>query len=153
MDIIAHGLWAAIVGKLARLKTAWWLIALMSMGPDFVWLPFTTLTFLQTGHLVYYAFPYEISHSLVIWGVVTLLATIRWRWAIAVMWPWALHILIDIPGHIHIQTPFLWPLSPYTIRGRWEWLDMDWMIGNYFAIVLAAIFLWWRERRRKRHTL
>lgn len=150
MDTIAHGLWASLIGRAIRLRTAWWVLALSSMGPDAVWLPFTAWHWSGTGNIIFFELPYQISHSLVVWLVLTALASIKWRWAAAVTWPWALHILIDIPGHIHTQTPFLWPVSDFTLRGGWEWLDARWMVANYALLVFLGIGLFIQKKFSKK---
>lgn len=149
MDTLAHSLWAYAVGRSARLKRKWLILGIVGAGPDLVWLPFTALGVVTSGRISFFTAPYELSHSLVIWGVLTILASWRWKKAIAWTWPWAFHILIDIPGHIDLPTPFLWPVSHFTIRGTFDWLSPKLLLINYFCLAIIFFFLYARDRKRK----
>ena len=150
MDTLAHGLWAYSIGKGAHLRERWLVLALMSAGPDLVWLPFTAFDFLTHKGIIFHTRPYELSHSLVIWLGISLQATLRWKKAFAWTWPWALHILIDIPGHIDLPTPFLWPISHYTIHGWFDWLTPKILLINYFSLAIIFFTLWLRDRKQKK---
>ena len=117
MDTLAHGLWAYSIGKGAHRRERWLVLALMSAGPDLVWLPFTAFDFLTHKGIIFHTRPYELSHSLVIWLGISLLATLRWKKAFAWTWPWALHILIDIPGHIDFANSI--SLADLTLHYTW----------------------------------
>jgi len=74
----------------------------------------------------------------------TRLGWIRWvPWEIG---GWFLHILLDIPTHSYqfYPTPFLWPLSDWTLGG-FSWGTPWFLIPNYAAIILIFILL----RRKK----
>ncbi len=150
MDILAHTLWAYGIARIAKLKQRWLILGIIGAGPDFIWLPFTAFDFVMGHSLRFHYRPYEISHSLVLWLLLTLISSIRWRKAITWTWPWALHILIDIPGHIDMPTPFLWPVSHFTFRGVFDWLSPKLLLINYSVLAIIFIFLWQRDRRRLR---
>lgn len=120
------------------------------MLPDLVWLPATAYNLVAAGSVHFFIPLYHVSHSLVVFAVCTLVASLYHRRAAYVMWPWALHILVDIPGHIDLPTPFLWPLSDFTIHGWFDWLSLPWLIANYAVLtfVIAGIAIREKDRRR-----
>lgn len=146
MDTIAHGFVSYAVGKSIRSKVNWRWLAFFGMFPDLVWLPFTFVNLLTSGAIYFFNGPYNISHSLVIWLAVSLLATIRWRRSFAYTWPWALHILIDMPGHLDMHTPILWPTSNWKPNGFFDWLTLPWMAATYTGLAIALFWLWRAER-------
>lgn len=150
MDTLAHGLWTYALSSVPARPARWKLLVFFGALPDLVWLP-TALWGVEAENDAFMLL-YRISHSLVIWFVVTL-AVSAWKGrAFWMTWPWALHILIDVPGHTDILTPFLWPVSDFTIRGWWDWLSLKLIVGNYIVLalfVVAATFL--RTRRRRMH--
>lgn len=150
MDTIAHGLWTFAVSPTRKNRSLTRWRVFFGMFPDLVWLPFTAYDLLVSRMLRFHLGPYDLSHSLIVWFFVTAIASLRWRRAIAVTWPWALHVLIDIPGHIDLPTPFLWPLSSYAIRGAWDWLAPAWLIGNYIVLAAVFTFVGWRRWVRAR---
>ena len=154
MDILAHGLWTYVAAgtqrETSRLK---WLVFFGTL-PDLIWLPATAFWLVTTGHLRFSMPLYDVSHSLVVWVVVTFVATLYHHRAYAIMWPWALHILMDIPGHNTPQllfTPFLWPVSRFTIHGWWDWLSAPWLIVTYvvLAFIISGIFIHKKDRLLK----
>lgn len=148
MDILAHGLWIYAVSKAKKnpLLVRWQVF--FGIFPDLVWLPATAFWLVTTG-MVRFSMPlYDVSHSLVVWAAVTLVAMLYYRRAYLLTWPWALHIAIDIPGHTDLQTPFLWPLSDFTVRGWFDWMSAPWLTANYavLAFVIAGIALRKRDK-------
>ena len=148
MDTLAHSLWAYAVGGSAKLKHRWIILGLVSAGPDIVWLPFTIYDFLLRRGIHFHTIPYELSHSLVLWLAISLIVSLKWGRAFTWTWPWAFHILIDIPGHVDMPTPFLWPVSHFTIRGAFDWLSPKLLLLNYFTLAVVFFFLWLRDRRK-----
>jgi hypothetical protein len=142
MDTLAHGIAAYLVGSTGKSKVDWRWLAFFGMWPDLVWLPFTALQFLTRGNLYFFQGPYNISHSLVIWAALSALAMFKWRNAFAYSWPWALHILIDIPGHITMPTPILWPISDWHIVGWFDWLSWPWFPLTYVGFIVIYVVLW-----------
>ncbi len=147
MDTLAHGLWAIALGKTGRTRTPWWALAIVGAGPDLVWLPFTFVNLVSSGKIYFFQGPYNISHSLVIWAALTLIATLKWRRAIFWTWPWALHIVIDVPGHLDMFTPILWPISHWNIPGRFDWLSPQYFIGTYLALLIIFLVLFFLRRK------
>lgn len=94
---------------------------------------------------------YDLTHSLVTF---TLVFGAVWWWRRRPFLPlaaWGLHILVDMPTHdsSFFPTPFLWPISDYTVPG------ISWgqpMIFFPNLALLAAAYLWWWLSRRKRHS-
>ncbi|MEA2062212.1 MAG: hypothetical protein U9P14_00815 [Gemmatimonadota bacterium] len=98
---------------------------------------------------------YNFTHSLVIAGI--LWAFLWWRnRELAVPFSaWIIHIMMDIPTHNSrfFPTPFLWPLSDFTVEG-FSWGQRWFMILNYSCLlVLALFFVAARERRRRKSKL
>jgi len=81
---------------------------------------------------------YVYSHSLVILACAAAalwLARKRsWIWFCA---PYGLHILMDIPTHVRFQTPFLYPLTRWTIQGR-SWSE-PWIFFPQWVLLIAAL--------------
>lgn len=142
MDTLAHGLVTYAVRQSVNSRVNWRWLVFFGMGPDLVWLPFTALHILSGGGIYFFNGPYNISHSLVIWVTVSLLATIRWRRSLAYSWPWALHILIDMPGHLDMHTPILWPVSNWKLNGLFDWLTWPWLTATYVGLTIAFFWLW-----------
>lgn len=150
MDSIAHGLWAAAIGQAAQTRIKWWVWGLIGAGPDFVWLPFTAINFLSSGHLHYFNGPYNVSHSLVVWALASLAVFLFWRRIFLYTWPWALHIIIDIPGHQDMLTPIFWPLWTKKFYGLFDWLSFPVIIGTYIALIFTFAIIFFLRRRKIR---
>ena len=142
MDTFAHGLITYAVGQSARSRINWRWLVFFGAFPDLVWLPFTFINLLTSRHIYFFNGPYNISHSLVIWAIVSLLAMIRWRKTFLYTWPWALHLLIDIPGHTDMPTPILWPVAHWTIHGWFDWLAWPWLLSTYVGLAIVFVVLW-----------
>ncbi len=93
---------------------------------------------------------YNLSHSLVIFGVVFLLVWLIRKKPVLPLAGWGLHILIDIPTHTarFFPTPFLWPLADVKIDG-YAWSHFWMMVLNYTALLLVYAYF---HRRHKRAT-
>lgn len=161
MDIFAHGLWAAAVASGAkkipgvRIRTAW--TAGWGMFPDLF--AFTLPVTLRIGqrlaghsgaphHAEWVWQLYQISHSLIVFGLVFGLAWMVARRPVIELLGWLLHILIDIPTHSlrFFPTPFLWPVSSYQFDGI-SWANRWFMLCNYSALALVYFALWRSGRR------
>lgn len=150
MDTLAHSLWSILFGRAGRSRVRWWVLALVGAGPDLVWLPFTAYDLIMGHGLAFHWGPYNVSHSLVLWAIVTLVLTFVWRktawqWT----WPWALHIVLDIFGHIDMPTPILWPVSSFHIVGGFNWLTPRVWVGTYAVLGFSWLVLFLVRRRKK----
>ena len=112
---------------------------------------------------------YYLSHSLIIFaGIFLLVWAIRRYWlksrqavpmngslmraggAYWEMTGWMLHILIDIPTHTRrlYPTPFLWPLSDFTIDGI-SW-GRPWFLAlNYSSLLIVFLLLRLKSRKKQ----
>ncbi len=162
MDIFAHGLWTnAIFESVARVKQKTrsrreiWLAILFGVAPDIFAFGSLLITNIVTGFGNYMLIPsyvyglYNFSHSLLIFiSVFIIVGAIRGRpyWLLSA---WGLHILIDLYSHSRsfFATPFLFPLSSFTVSG------ISWDTPIFFAlnyIALAVVYLWlyaWRKSK------
>lgn len=146
MDTFAHGLATYAIRQSINSRISWRWLVFFGMFPDLCWLPFTLVHLLTSGSISFFNGPYNISHSFVIWLVISALATIRWRKAFLYTWPWALHIFIDMFGHIDMPTPILWPISDWKFQGHFDWLTPPLFIATYLGF--SVIFFWlWRAGR------
>jgi uncharacterized membrane protein len=66
------------------------------------------------------------------------------------MTAWLLHILIDMIGHIHNLTPFLYPMSKVTMPPLFGWENTSMIIANYSILFFILIVL---PRLKKTKTL
>jgi len=162
MDIVSHGLWGGVAfGR--KSKKNYWQAFLFGVMPDllsFGIFPAADVLGLVSGpdfrhgitnqalipQFVYVL--YNITHSLLIFGLIFGLV---WFIVKKPFWPllaWGLHILIDIPTHSaeFFPTPVLWPVSDFHIDG------ISW--GNpiifYPDLILLAgcYLLWWINRKK-----
>jgi hypothetical protein len=112
---------------------------------------------------------YHLSHSLIIFaGIFLLVWAIRRYWlksrqAVPMngslmsaggpyweMTGWMLHILIDIPTHTRrlYPTPFLWPISDFTIDGI-SW-GRPWFLAlNYSSLLIVFLLLRLKSRKKQ----
>lgn len=178
MDILAHGLWAGIgIGfasrrwKLSRRTMA--LTVSMAVAPDLVqllplmiWAPFS-----QDGWAVLRAYAQAlpgfepvmppaveslahhlhcVMHSAVVAAAVTALlwGALRSFWIPLIGW-W-LHIVIDVFTHSaeFYPSPVLYPFTQRGFDGL-AWNTPWFLAVNYVALVAAAAWLGWRQRRRR----
>jgi membrane-bound metal-dependent hydrolase YbcI (DUF457 family) len=173
MDTLAHGLWGgAVFGR--RDGAQWKAAFVLGMSPDLLSFGPYLLTHLGdvaarwSSHRggppdprdipAYVYGAYDVTHSLVVWGVAcaALAAAARVRrrsgapaWSVWPFGAWALHILCDIPTHTarFFPTPFLWPLATPYVDG-FSWGRRGFMLANYSALALAYLFLLLRKRSR-----
>ena len=177
MDVLAHGLWAAAAAQgLRRSGRAVRVSAAGAWGvlPDLV--AFALLvTFLLVG-LVHGEFAwsdlaapeslagpswnrhpvlqltsllYSLSHSALVFLAAFAAAWLGRGQAPWAMAAWGLHILLDVPTHARsfYPTPFLWPLSDWTVDG-FAWTSSWVWVLNYGALALV----WSRLLRGRKPT-
>jgi hypothetical protein len=95
---------------------------------------------------------YVWSHTLVpvlVLALVWYLVRRRPPWLLV---PWALHIVMDIPAHERYLTPFLYPLSNWTVQG-YAWGRWPMLLANWGGLVITYIMLYaryWSRYRRER---
>lgn len=130
MNIVAHGLWGAALTPQKYFRQIKWAI-FWSIFPDILWGSLTVPYWLIRGSFPtdwfdspwWFYHLYGFGHSFIIWGgafIISFLVLKRPYWPILF---WLLHILVDIPGHTHFLTPFLYPLSKYAFPGLFTWSD------------------------------
>jgi hypothetical protein len=133
MDTLAHGIIGVLGGKTGRSRVDWRWLGFFGMLPDLIWIPFTMYSLLVGRGLVYHWSPYNVSHSLILWVLVCGLVSVRWRKTFLYTWPYAAHLLVDIPGHIDMPTPILWPVSHWHITGWFDWLSLPMILLTYIV--------------------
>jgi len=158
MDTLAHGLWG---GMLAGWRKRFGLAFLFGISPDVfsfgLWMVFRAAQgYVQKGKPPLHILPewldtvYSITHSLIIAAAVWALLWWLNRELAVPFSAWIVHILFDIPTHSHrfFPTPFLYPLSDFTVDGV-SWGQRWFMILNYSALLVLAL-LWIMARHRRR---
>lgn len=158
MDTLAHGLWG---GMIAGWKRRFGLAFMFAVGPDLSSFGALTAIRIATGNfepgkpsidgLPDWLFTaYDISHSLVVAGAVWLFLWFTVRWLAVPFSGWLIHIVLDIPTHsrAYFPTPFLWPVSDYTVDG-FSWAQGWFMILNYSCLLALAICWIYFRRKRK----
>ena len=176
MDIISHALWSGALFESVNLKLKkkrfnfWW-AAFWGVFPDvfaFVipYFIFFIIIISQKGfnlinlNKIIQSSPYSgiinilynISHSLIIFIIVFLLAWVIFKKPIWIMCGWLLHILIDIPTHTigHFATPMLWPISNFKINGLIYWREPLFMIIDIVALIIVYWIILRKEKKRKK---
>lgn len=177
MDIFAHSVWAAIAAKkhnqvaseTKSISVGW--AAFWGVFPDLFafGIPFFVLLFLLIsgdipfqpmwpGSAVvaerapwigqFIPFAYKISHSLVVFATVFVVAWLIKKKAPIAMLGWALHIFIDIFTHAatFFPTPFLWPISDWKFLYGFSWANGWFMIVNYATMLVLFCVMFLRRR-------
>lgn len=165
MDIISHGLYGGVsFGR--KNKLSYWksflfgvmpdlfsfgiLFALsilsLASGPDFSNGPPDPSSIPQYVHALY-----NVTHSFVVAGIVIGIVWFVRKSPMMELFAWPLHILVDIPTHANsfFPTPFLWPVSSYTVDGI-GWGTPIIFIPN--LVILAVLYLWFYISTRKNKT-
>lgn len=162
MDIVSHALWGGIAFGRKSKRLFWWSFAI-GLAPDL--LSFGLYSAADTlglvsgpdwGHglpnplsipiLIHWL--YNITHSLLVFALVFGLVWLIRRKPFLPILAWGLHILVDIPTHsaAFFPTPFLWPLSDFTVSG------INWGQPIIFypdVILLAVLYLvWWISKMK-----
>lgn len=158
MDIFSHGLYGGIaVGR--RNKRDYITAFLFGIAPDFLafGIFFIANIFSAGGvgkpdlaSIPQYVFTiYDFSHSLVVYLVFfAILWFLGYKHFAKLTLAWPLHILVDIPTHdaSFFPTPFLWPISDFSINGI-SWGQPMIFIPN--VILIFGLYLFWYVRRRR----
>jgi len=145
MTVWTHGLLAFSIyqpfKKYNWKKAVWWAIF-----PDFFWgIPFALYLFISNTSIPHdfnqtpswFYMLYGLSHSFVMAFIAILIVYFFIKKFSYEMLAWPLlHIVLDIPGHTHFQTPFLYPLSDFSIHGLFSWTDKYFEIASYVIPLL-----------------
>lgn len=156
MDILSHGLWGSLAfGRQTR--KSFWLAFFFGIAPDlFSFGIFTAATFLglaphpdwssgqhpDPSQIPAYVYAlYNVTHSLVVFIAVFGMVWLLRRQPLYALSAWGLHILLDIPTHSDgfFPTPFLWPLSDFSVSGI-PWSHPIIFIPN--VTLLITLYLW-----------
>lgn len=147
MNIVAHGLWGAALTPKKHFSQIKWSV-FWSVFPDLLWgvavVPyfiFHNFRFATDWNSApqWFYFLYGLGHSLIIWSIISILLLLlkKWHWS---MLFWILHILVDIPGHTHFQTPFLFPISNIILTGYFSW--DNYAISTLSHLAPLIIIVW-----------
>lgn len=165
MDVFSHGLYGgAAFGR--KSKRDYITAFLFGIGPDILSFGFFFLFVLlgieswPSGNITppnakvipeYIHILYGFTHSLVIYAIFfALLSAFLRRGHKKFLWltlGWPLHILVDIPTHSNgfFPTPFLWPLSDFSVNGI-PWANPIIFIPN--LVIIIGIYSYWYFKRK-----
>lgn len=155
MDYVSHGFWSYIFfNKIKRPLFAIFFGLLpdtMSWG---VYAVYRLVTGGKFGKPILSEMPdwaftlYNISHSLIVAGTIILLIFILLRRVPIYIFAWPIAITLDILTHTkdYLPTPFLWPISKWSLNGI-SWGTWQFMVINYSLIVLLLIIIFYRKRK------
>jgi len=130
-------------------KAVWWAIF-----PDFFWeIPYGIYFLISHTSIpndfnqapLWFYMLYGLTHSFIVISIIIVIVyylTKKFPYEM-LAWP-LLHIVPDIPGHTHFQTPFLYPLSNFSIHGFFSWTDRNFEIASYvipLLIIIATILI------------
>lgn len=169
MDTLSHGLWGSILFGRKNKRYFWWSFAFGVLPDLLVFAPFFALSFLgfyeipnidyEMAHPGYYSMPsfvhgmYNITHSFIVFGAIFLFVWIIRKKPFTPLWAWFFHIALDIPTHSSkfFPTPFLWPVSNFSINGiPWSvwWIFLPNVLFLVFLYCYYFLFLPWKKKRR-----
>lgn len=169
MDVVSHALWGYAATRWRGPRTARW-GALLGAAPDLLYSGAALVQRIATQGLsaglsdpasrnpaiwradgpplpqalidTYNHF-YRYTHSLVVLVTIALVWYLVRRRPPWLLLPWALHIVLDIPSHERYQTPFLFPLSSFTIQGI-SWSRPPMLVLNFGGLLIAFALLYRR---------
>lgn len=162
MDILSHGLWGgATVGR--KSKKSFLTAFIFGVAPDLfsfgiftttVWLGYVSGPDWSSGTPDSKSIPqyvhslYDLTHSLIIFGVAFFLVWAYRRKPMYEMMAWGFHIVLDIFTHSDkfFPTPFLWPLSDFYVNGR-SWGTPEIFIPN--VVLLTVVYCYWWYQKHK----
>ncbi len=161
MDIFAHGIYNIALQKTLRkdkqkwkkiLEAFWW-----GIMPDLLAFGAPLLVAIFLGSLDHHALVngtdlsalvYPFTHSLVIFGAVFLILSLLLKKWYLPMLGWGFHILMDIPFHTpnFFPTPFLFPVSSYTLPFGIYWGTPAVWIGLWAIVIIWLLILIYRSK-------
>ncbi len=167
MDVVSHGLWGGIAFGRRSKKTYLWafligvLPDLFSFGVFFVHRILIRVGLLPQEAFARFSPPdspvplyvynlYNITHSLIVFGVVFLLVWLMRKKPFLPLTAWGLHVLMDIPVHSFkfFPTPFLWPISDFKVDGI-SWGNPIIFFPNVALLVMLYGWYFYRKRKEK----
>lgn len=155
MDIISHGLWGSI-GFVRKSRKSFWLAFFFGIAPDLfsfgiftasIWLGLVSGPDWSAGPPDQQLIPryvwsfYSVTHSLIVFSIIFGLVWLIRKKPLLELLAWGLHILVDIPTHsdTFFPTPFLWPISSFSINGI-PWSHPVIFIPNVALLIL--LYAW-----------
>ena len=159
MNIIAHGLWGAALAPKNTRNQKWFNQSIIfSVAPDFIWLIFLIPYLIITKNQIptgwnyapkWFFELYGLTHSIIIWLAVFIGSSFIFK---KLQWPelfWLFHILLDIPGHTHFTTPFLFPISDFRYKGLFSW-ESPLLLLLSLLIPIVVLLLKYRVKLREK---
>lgn len=162
MDIISHGLWGGIAFGRRNKRQFWWsfffgiMPDLLSFGilTASVWLGIGIAPDWSGGPPAMSSIPsyvsslYNVTHSLVVFVVVFLIAWLILKRPPLVMLAWPLHIIVDIFTHTSafFPTPFLWPIFNVKVS-LISWADPRIFIPNVLLLLIVYAIYYVRSKK------
>ena len=173
MDTFAHGLAGALIFSRSgyvglfigrdnpdvKLRHFDWTIpsaALFGMLPDLMSFGYVAVKHMTGGgrgrppfeiipDWVYTA--YNLTHSLLIVAALVLLLFLVNRWLGISVCAWLWHVICDIPTHskAYFPTPFLYPLSDFTVDGV-SFMRPSIFISYWSFLIVAGVLLVWLKQ-------
>jgi hypothetical protein len=164
MDILAHGVYNIALQKTIRkdadtkkkvVESFWWGIApdLLAFGIPFLLMVFTgsfdhhvAVNGMNIPKVVY-----PFTHSLVIFSSVFIfIRLVTKKWYLPML-GWGLHVLMDMPLHTpeFYPTPFLFPLSSYTLPFGISWGTPLLWGGLWLLVIIWLSVLYYKKRVTK----
>ncbi len=159
MDIISHGLYGGVAfGRTSRFS--YFKAFFFGIMPDLCSFGIFMIGALLLSDHAYEPGPphpsiipsyvytlYNVTHSLVVAALVIGAVWFVRGKPLMELFAWPLHILVDIPTHSseYFPTPFLWPVSDFTING------VSWGHAYIFfpnVLLIIVLYGWWCIRRR-----
>ncbi len=158
MDTISHSVWAILAfGR--KNKRLFIYAALFGALPDIIPFGYSFLArfseYSQAGPPTIDAIPsyiftlYNVTHSLVIAGVICGFCYFKWGKKALPLLGWPLHVLFDIPSHSisFFPTPYLWPFQTPFFDGI-PWVT-PWVFYLNWGTLIVLLIAWYLVRERK----
>ncbi len=166
MDTLSHGLWGSFAfGR--RSKKSFLLAFLFGIAPDlfsfgpffvgsvfglFTRPPFSSTPPPENAIPFFVHLLYRPTHSFIIFAAAFFIVWLIRQKPLWEMSAWGLHVLYDIPFHEQrfFPTPFLWPVSSYTVDGV-SWAHPLVFIPNVAALIALSVIFLYRKKRAKKY--
>ncbi len=158
MDILSHGLWGGMAFGRTQ-KKFFWIAFAFGVFPDVFAFSYVFLKNVLSGQIPAGPMPdipqyvhllYNISHSLVISGLIVAFAFFFWKSKALPMLAWPLHVIFDIFTHDvdFFPTPFLWPFkTPFFSGIPW---NTPWVFFLNWGLIIMLYIAWYIIKRKKK---